>query len=556
MFTVPARPVTKSGRLASVWGLSLILLVLSAANADTWRTEFEGRVVSVHPDLAGVFQPGDTVTGSFMYSGTAAVPDVAFPLKSFQATFPNYTLSSTVSQLGGNDTVSFTNDRDFGNPLHDVTDMYLAILDSYTSAPPVGGFSAGIFQIRLEQRGAPPITVFEDDDILFAPPDLAEITYLNLGNLQFEGFRNVQFRVTVLRLVETIPDEADGDGVPDATDNCPTVSNPAQTDSDSDGLGDACDPDNDNDGVADSGDNCPFTANPFQENFDGDALGDACDSDPDGDGVIAGDNCPFVPNVSQADTDQDGLGDDCDVDADNDGICTASHATSVCAAGPDVCPTVPDPGQEDLDQDGIGDFCDSDLDGDGQANDADNCPIDTNVDQNDADNDGLGDTCDTDIDNDGHTNAADNCPHLANPDQADADHDGLGNACDSDLDGDGVAQGLDNCPFVANSNQLDFDHDALGDACDPDVDGDHTLNGKDICPATPTGALVNPANGCSIAQLCPCAGPRGSSQPWRDHGAYVSCVSSVSMTFANKGLITYPQRQQIVDDAWCSSCGY
>ncbi len=36
--------------------------------------------------------------------------------------------------------------------------------------------------------------------------------------------------------------DADLDGVPDVSDNCPNVSNPSQTDSDMDGLGDACDP--------------------------------------------------------------------------------------------------------------------------------------------------------------------------------------------------------------------------------------------------------------------------------------------------------------------------
>ena len=40
----------------------------------------------------------------------------------------------------------------------------------------------------------------------------------------------------------TVVTDADGDGVPDAIDNCPTVANPSQADSDGDGIGDACDP--------------------------------------------------------------------------------------------------------------------------------------------------------------------------------------------------------------------------------------------------------------------------------------------------------------------------
>jgi len=35
--------------------------------------------------------------------------------------------------------------------------------------------------------------------------------------------------------------DTDGDGIPDSSDNCPTVSNPSQTDTDNDGFGDACD---------------------------------------------------------------------------------------------------------------------------------------------------------------------------------------------------------------------------------------------------------------------------------------------------------------------------
>lgn len=39
------------------------------------------------------------------------------------------------------------------------------------------------------------------------------------------------------------PPDSDGDGVPDSEDNCPMVPNPDQSDIDSDGVGDLCDPD-------------------------------------------------------------------------------------------------------------------------------------------------------------------------------------------------------------------------------------------------------------------------------------------------------------------------
>jgi murein DD-endopeptidase MepM/ murein hydrolase activator NlpD len=43
-------------------------------------------------------------------------------------------------------------------------------------------------------------------------------------------------------ITEPIADDADFDGVPDEIDNCPTVSNPDQADSDGNGIGDLCDP--------------------------------------------------------------------------------------------------------------------------------------------------------------------------------------------------------------------------------------------------------------------------------------------------------------------------
>ena len=126
------------------------------------------------------------------------------------------------------------------------------------------------------------------------------------------------------------PPDKDGDGIPDASDNCPLVSNATQTDSDHDGLGDPCDPDDDNDGIADTTDNCPLLANADQLNTDGDALGNACDPDDDNDGVEdTVDNCPFVRNADQTDSDSDSLGDVCDTTP----VPVATYACSGVDAG-------------------------------------------------------------------------------------------------------------------------------------------------------------------------------------------------------------------------------
>jgi hypothetical protein len=89
--------------------------------------------------------------------------------------------------------------------------------------------------------------------------------------------------------------DSDGDGIPDAEDNCPVDGNPNQQDTDSDDHGDACDDDDDNDGVLDDDDNCRLNVNPFQFDFDDDGAGDACDSDDDNDNVSDDvDACPLT----------------------------------------------------------------------------------------------------------------------------------------------------------------------------------------------------------------------------------------------------------------------
>jgi hypothetical protein len=90
----------------------------------------------------------------------------------------------------------------------------------------------------------------------------------------------------------------DGDAHGDVCDNCPGVANTSQINTDGDTQGDACDPDDDNDGVLDDGDgsgtagdlpctggaiancddNCPLVPNPAQTDANGNGIGDACES--------------------------------------------------------------------------------------------------------------------------------------------------------------------------------------------------------------------------------------------------------------------------------------
>jgi hypothetical protein len=313
-------------------------------------------------------------------------------------------------------------------------------------------------------------------------------------------------------LPETFPNPnnctlaVDDDGDTLANDGCPVV----QKDTDSDGIGDACDPtpavntnagDHDLDLFLNRQDNCPLFANADQLDTDSNRCSGAVNDDVADDAVI-NDGCPQVGAAKET-----ACADALDNDGDtfvNDGCPLKGGISEFCVAADfgtcgdsigtacDVNPTTPDGafrtdfprsalciGAADADSDG---WCDATetLLGSLPASAASvpeyvglDYPM-TTVSTGSCSNnlwyasalDPIGDGAAIDDDGDTLTNAADpGCAALA-----------------LDTDQDGVPNATDNCSTVYNPDQTNSDTlaigggDALGDACDPNDDGDGLID--------------------------------------------------------------------------------
>jgi len=111
------------------------------------------------------------------------------------------------------------------------------------------------------------------------------------------------------------------------------------------------------------------------------------------------------------------------------------------------------------------------------------------------------------------------------------------------------------CYEVFASSAVDACDDCADGSCySSDADGDGVDDADDACADT-AGGDVTDADGCSVADLCPCDADI-DGDAWKNHGKYVSCVSHAGEDFVDAGLLTEDEKDAIQSAAGSSSCGH
>ena len=339
--------------------------------------------------------------------------------------------------------------------------------------------------------------------------------------------------------------DADGDGVADEIDQCPSTRSgdletvdfegcsSRQRDSDNDGTSDlfdkcdntpegaethphysGCAPsqlDTDNDGVTNDIDECSSSFTPEGELPKVNAVGctlSQLDTDNDGTSDLH-DKCADTPEGTETHPHYPGCA-PFQLDTDNDGVTNDIDECSFTYTPEGKLPQVNAVGcalsQLDTDNDGTSDYfdkCDDtpegaethphypgcanfqlDTDGDGVTNDIDKCRWTRSVEHDSIDEYGCGPS---QSQNDNADDDGDGVPNSSDAFPADAsessdiDLDGIGDNADTDRDGDGVLNTAD--AFPSNPTEsADMDGDGIGDNADTDRDGDGVPNAEDAFP--------------------------------------------------------------------------
>ncbi|MBR9683180.1 hypothetical protein GOV03_01435 [Candidatus Woesearchaeota archaeon] len=137
-----------------------------------------------------------------------------------------------------------------------------AVAECTVDADCVSGFICGKESQCVEEQALEPESC--DEGYICQTPTTRAFQQADCSIL----FNSIQTCPNGCETGECILVDTDSDGIADAVDNCPDVTNPDQLNMDNDVLGDACD-------------NCIDTTNPDQLDVNGDGVGDICCWDAD-----------------------------------------------------------------------------------------------------------------------------------------------------------------------------------------------------------------------------------------------------------------------------------
>jgi hypothetical protein len=150
--------------------------------------------------------------------------------------------------------------------------------------------------------------------------DFFVIAELTSGSKGVETSMKDNFVLITSEFVNSLGvNDADDDGIINSNDNCPSIPNASQVDTDGDGLGNSCDLDDDNDGMPDT----------YEQEVGLDPLSFDADDDADSDGLTNLEEYELGSEPFNADSDSDGYSDSEDafpldstewLDSDGDGV--------------------------------------------------------------------------------------------------------------------------------------------------------------------------------------------------------------------------------------------
>lgn len=232
------------------------LWLVSGAHAEPITITYFGTIESAVLLPTTQFDVGDSVEVSYTFESTTPDSDPADPtlgiyfdpISDLQIRFGTYQASATsvqTIQAGDNWT-----GQGFLQDFYAVQSLSPSIsgspLETLTGPPlpsPLGDWFPIAFALQLVDRTG---TALSSDALPIVPLDprlfIDPNTFIQLGfNLPSQG---PSFNATVLARFDdlVVVIDTDSDGIEDPDDNCPTVFNPDQLDSNGNGFGDACVP--------------------------------------------------------------------------------------------------------------------------------------------------------------------------------------------------------------------------------------------------------------------------------------------------------------------------